>query len=312
MSSTPIKFNFHPMDVEKKGHVVEKVDGTGVKRKYLRGISSGIRADGVEERMTAKCIDSFGRQANSGQILLYPDVHGIKSTEDIGKLVHHEITPQYDWITEYRLYDENDLDPRIHSNKLATIDTIWKQANGLPPYDRPVQKGFSIEGNIPDGGLVSFDEDEFGNVSRRVMDEVILQGVILVPRPAYQDSVAHAVYKALGEHGPWVVNKAIDRAFDEVKGDLSSYHLGRYKLEDALYKSIDAIMTSTNSDRKESLEHTFAVFKSQMLTLIKSDASSFIASDLPISKKGSSHQLEVLKSLRSNLDRLVVLKKKEN
>lgn len=309
---TAIKFNFHPMNVEKGEHVVQKADDKGVQRRYLRGISSGVRADGHEERMTPECIDSFSRQANAGQILLYPDIHGIKSTEDIGKLVHHEITPQYDWITEYRLYDEHDLDPNKHGNKLGTIDTIWLQANGLPPYDKPVEKGFSIEGSIPDGGLLNYDEDNFGNVSKRVMNDVVLQGVILVPRPAYQDSVAHAVYKALGEHGPWAVTKAVEKAFDEVRGDLNSYHVGRYKLEDALYKSIDAIMSSTNTDKAKSLEHAFKVFKSQMFTLIKSDAGSFQVSDLPISQRESSNNIAVLKALKSNLERLTVLKSKEN
>lgn len=315
MSSTPlkIKFNYHPYKIEDKEHAVEKADASGSKRRYLRGISSGVRQDGADERMTPECIKSFSDQANSGQILLYPDVHGIKSTEDIGILCHHEITPQQDWLTEYRLYDQMDLDPNIHANKLATIDTIWKQANGLPPYKQPVQKGFSIEGDIPDGGLVSYDEDSFGNVSRRVMNAVTLQGVVLVPRPAYQDSIAHAVYKALGEHGPWAVNKVVEKAFDECRDSVTSYHTGRYKLEDALYKSIESIMSSTNADKVYALEHAFAVHKEQMMALVEKDSNSFVVCDtLPNIKESSVDNLSVLKGIHDNLNRLLLSKSNES
>lgn len=308
--SIGISFHYHPYKIEDKEHVVEKADSTGTKRRYLRGVSSGIKQDGTEERMTADCIKSFSDQANSGQVLLYPDVHGIRSTEDIGILCHHEITPQQDWLTEYRLYDQMDLDPNIHANKLATIDTIWKQANGLPPYKHPVQKGFSIEGNIPDGGLISYDEDNFGNVSRRVMNAVDLQGVVLVPRPAYEDSIAHAVYKALGEHGPWAVNKVVEKAFDECRNNLSSYHTGRYKLEDALYKSIESIMSSTNADKERALEYAFAVHKEQMMNLVKKDKDSFeISNSLPSNKDIGVNSASVLKGISDNLNRLLYIKK---
>ena len=197
MDSNKIAFHFHPFEYDSKSHVIEKsIDG--VKKRYLKGVSSGIKIDGHGERMTEKCIKSFMDQANSGDVLLYPDIHGIKQSEDIGILTKASVSPIGDWETEYKLYDESD---GVGQNKLEVIDTIWKQLNGIAPYSKPLQKGFSIEGFIPDAGV------QMSQTGKRVIDNVELDGVVLVPRPAYQDSVANAVYKALGELPPWQVNK---------------------------------------------------------------------------------------------------------
>ena len=158
-----IHLHFHPREFDKGNHVIEKADSAGRKRRYLCGISSGVKVDEHGERMTEKCIKSFMSQANSGQVLLFPDIHGIKESEDIGFLSKAEILDSNDWHTEFGLWDEGD---GIGKNKSEKIDTLWKQVNGLPPYKKARQKGFSIEGIIPETSIIM---DNFGNMDRRVL-----------------------------------------------------------------------------------------------------------------------------------------------
>src|SRR5260221_4285429 len=99
-----IRFDFQPRGIEKGLHVLEK-DDNGKKKRTLIGISSGLDVDHHGERMSKSAIDSFHKQAQSGEVLLYPDVHGIKSTEDIGRLSKSEIDENGNWITHYDLYD---------------------------------------------------------------------------------------------------------------------------------------------------------------------------------------------------------------
>ena len=217
---TPIKFNFHPFEIDKGNHAVYKSEGSdGVKRRYLKGISSGIKIDGHGERMTDKCIKSFMDQATQGDILLYPDVHGIQASSDIGILTKAEVMPNGDWLTEYRLHDARD---GIGANKMEKINDIWKQIRGDKPYTVPRQKGFSIEGFIPDEGIVTSDMSG----GKRVINNVELDGVILVPRPAYKDSVANAIYKALGEVNPHRENNLRKQMCDGLKGVLHEKVMG--------------------------------------------------------------------------------------
>ena len=139
--------------------------------------------------MTENAVNSFMGQANSGNVLLYEGQHGVNYIDDIGKLTSADIIKGGDWFTEFRLYD--DLD-KMGGVTLEKADKLWQQVNGFPPYNHPIQKGFSIEGEIPDGGIVSMD-----TTGKRVIDDVLLDGVVVVPRPAYKDSIASAVYKAL-------------------------------------------------------------------------------------------------------------------
>lgn len=265
-----IKFHFHPNDFEHKGHVIEKDEG-GKKRRYLGGISSGLKLDAHGERMTDKCIKSFMNQASSGEILLYPDIHGIKESEDIGKLIKAQIMPNGDWYTEYRLYDTDD---GIGPMKAEKIDTLWKQLNGIPPYGKPRQKGFSIEGIIPDENIIY---DSYGDQERGVLDDVLLDGVVLVPRPAYKDSIATAIYKAFGETTPQrqeslkislvqnIQREQIENAFYKVK----------WEYQDALEGTIEKIMRKTNNNKLEELNLIFDEYKGLMIELIMKSASVF-------------------------------------
>lgn len=260
--TTRISFHFHPYNPENKMHLVEK-DESGRKRRYMKGISSGPRHDAHGERMTPNCIKGFMDQANSGEILLFADTHGVRSTDDIGKLVHAEISPEGDWMTEYRLYDELD---GVGPMTLERADKLWRQSNGMPPYTKPRQKGFSVEGYIPENGIVQMSND-----GKRVIDSVELDGVVVVPRPAYKDSIAHAVFKALGETPPWVQRNSLSAKlrekveFDEVR---ESYYRQKSLVFDNLDESIVEIMGDENQDKAERLKILFEEFESLMIDLI--------------------------------------------
>lgn len=226
-----IPFHIHPYKFEEGLHVVEKADGEGRKRRYLKGITSGMKIDGHGERMTKGCVEKMQAQANSGEILLYEGQHGVTHTEDLGRLVESELTPTGEWITTYRLYDEHD---NVGPVKLERANTLWNQVNGLPPYEKPLQKGFSIEGYIPDNGIIEMSES-----GQRVIDAVDLDGVLVTPRPSYRSSVISAVYKALGELQPDLkitisenIRGELINAIQEEKLK-QSYYSKRFKLDDA-------------------------------------------------------------------------------
>ena len=281
---TRIPFHFQPYQIDKHQFAVTKADEGGQNRRYVRGISSGSKIDQEGERMTEECIKSFMEQATSGQVFLYPDVHGIKQSEDIGKMVKAEVLPDGNWFTEYRLYDSGD---GIGANKQEKIDDIWKQLNGEAPYDKPVEKGFSIEGMIPPDGIVDGKMDDAGNiVSNRVLNKIVLDGVCLVPRPAYQDSVAHAVYKALGELHPdkaTHIRKGIQEVLraqlqeEELSG---AYHEKRWDVDAALQTVIEKIMKKKNAgDRRAELTLVFDEYREVMIDLLMRSEAVFTSED---------------------------------
>ena len=310
MQNQRIEFFFHPFDFNQNLHFVEK-DEAGLKRKYLKGISSGIRIDGHGERMTEKCIKSFNEQANSGDILLYADKHGVAFTADIGILTKSEITPAGDWYTEYRLYDESD---NMGENTLERANKLWKQVNGLPPYKKPKQKGFSVEGYIPEKGIVQMSDD-----GKRVIDEVHLDGAIVCPRPAYETSIAHALYKALGEEPPWVIRKGLRETLkfkiNEAKM-IESFYKGFYKMNDFLFEEIEKIMQNPYvTDQRDRLSILLDEYREMMIDLILNNKEFFVAdlADEPntdsvevaqVINKMDSKKITVLKSLYSELAKL--------
>lgn len=268
--SNKIKINFHPFGFDKRTHAVTKSEN-GKERRYLIGVSSGTKVDGMGERMTKECIKDFQAQAESGDILLYPDVHGIRGTDDIGILTKAEILPDDDWQTTYRLYDEQD---GVDKASVEKANKLWKQVNGLPPYKKPQQRGFSIEGIIPEpDGIIKVD-----STGKRVINKIILDGVVVVPRPAYTDSVAHAVYKALGENPPWKVRKGLKETLDaklQDAQDRSDYYEKKYLTQDALWTQVELIMRSESSDKESELKVLFDEFSSLMIGLIIEYQSAF-------------------------------------
>ena len=275
-----ISFHFHPAGFETGSHVIEKSEGEGKpKKKYLKGVSSGVKLDGHEERMTQKAIDGFMTQANSGQVLLYPDAHGIRASDDIGILSSASVAKNGDWETEYRLYDKDD---DIGPQKAEKIETIWKQLTGQPPYKKPLQKGFSIEGYIPPEGILDAEIDKAsGAARRRVIDKVDLDGVVLVPRPAYKDSVAHACYKALGELAPHQREKVQKGVHDVLRQKIKDqelqdqYYRKRWEVQEALDEEVEKIMKGPVNYRQESLCIAFKEYTDILSELIMNSASLF-------------------------------------
>lgn len=322
-AETPVKkaisFHFHPRDFTTGGHAVEKSDG-GKKRRYLAGISSGVKLDGHEERMTEKCVKSFMDQANSGQVLLYPDVHGIKSTEDIGTLQNATVEKNGDWKTEYRLYDEAD---GIGPQKAEKIDTIWKQMTGQAPYKKPLQKGFSIEGFISPDGILEAQKDAIGNVSRRVIDHVDLDGVVLVPRPAYKDSIAQACYKALGELAPHVQDKIRKGVRDGLRATIEgqalqdSYFHKRWEIQTALDEEVDKIMKGHVINKGEALSIAFNEYRDLMGEVLLSSEGLFTRQAGIVQKSQESQpygtakisKSEIFRALQDQLNTLANLMK---
>lgn len=262
-----IHFIMYPYLIEKGFHAVEKADNKGHKRRYLYGIASGMRTDGTGERMTKNAIHGMQDQANSGDILIYAGQHGVDHTDDIGKLVKAEITPGGDWVITNRLYDEQDgFSPG--SKTLEKANKLWKQINGIPPYKKPKQYGYSIEGFIPDGGIVQMSDS-----GKRVIDNVELDGVLITPRPAYVQSVIQAVYKALDELPPKkveVYKAQLQNTFSELlraEQRETNFYTQKYKFDELFQTIIEEIM-SRGDQTQDRLNLAFNEYKEVMIKLL--------------------------------------------
>jgi len=311
MDQKRISFKFQPFGLDSNEFAVEKDTGTGQKAKYLRGVASGLKLDGHQERLTEKAINSMQEQSTGGEVLLFADKHGVKMTDDIGRLTKSEIMPNGDWFAEFKLYDPSD---GMGTNTQERITKLWKQINGLPPYTKKQQRGFSIEGFIPPDGILQLSED-----GRRVIDKVMLDGCVVVPRPAYQTSVAHSIYKALGEKSPWVIQKDLKNnllaKMEESEG-MASYYKKRSHLEDVLEENIEEIMQDPEVENKfERLTILFDEYRTLAIDLIMNNAGVF--GDVQESNTDSVDEVvdlyksttklnnkQVLKALISNLEKV--------
>jgi hypothetical protein len=297
-----VQFHFNPYAVDKGLFAVEKAEG-GVKRRYLEGVASGLRLDEHGERMTEKCIQSFQRQASAGDVLLYEGRHGVNFIDDIGLLVGSAIDGTGNWHTSFRLYDEAD---GLGATTLEAADKVWRQSAGMPPYSTPKQRGFSIEGEIPPQGLQTVDA-----LGRRVMDDVTLDGVVLVDRPAYSESIAVAVYKALGLPGPWKVRKNLARSLERKSGEVDErdlYYRHRFQLNDALDSEIVRIMADPDSEteKRGQLETLFSEYASMAIDEVLSRADLFRDTGEPDGGAVASHAI-----YKDSATRLHVLKQVE-
>lgn len=258
-----IAFHFHPNDSSGVWYV-EKEE-SGKKRRYLEGVSSGLNVDGAGERMTEKAIKGFHDQASAGDVTLYAGRHGVDFTDDIGKLVHSEILPNGDWLTRYRLFDEADgFAPG--GTTLEKCNKVWLKVNGLPPYQKQKKMGFSVEGVIPDNGILNVD-----GTGKRVMDSVELDGVVLVPRPAYKDSVARAVYKALdlmlpGDMASGLRQSLASQVAEKIERD--EYYRQYYALQGAMDEKVHQIMLTGSPERADQLRTLFGEYADLMVELI--------------------------------------------
>jgi hypothetical protein len=271
----PIWFNLY--DFENKGHVVEKADEQGRVRRYLKGIASGIKYDATNERMTQACIDDMLAQSRSGEVLMYEGQHGVNYTEDLGRLVEAELTSTGEWIITCRLYDVYDgFDPKSYT--LERADKLWRQVNGLAPYENPMKKGFSIEGRIPEGGILSMDN--LGG--SRIIDKVLLRGVLVTPDPCYEDSNIIAIYKALDIDE--IPAQSRDRLAGKMRNNFqaklekeesqSSFYMKKCKADEVLDESIEYIL-KMGTQIADRLNILFDEYKQTMVGLILSHQSAF-------------------------------------
>lgn len=277
----PIKFNFQPFQHESGAHVVEKSEG-GIKRKYLFGVSSGLMRDGQGERMTENCIKSMMEQGNSGNVLLYAGLHGVNFVDDLGILAESSIGDEGEWITGYRLYDELDIDS-VGKETVEKAQKLWAQINGLPPYKKPIQKGFSIEGVVPENQILDKKINEDGTWGNRVINDMILDGVVVVNRPAYQASCITAVHKCLQEYTP----QSVDRIKTKYKSLLSTaiqerenernFYQRFFEINSILEEKISDIMKipETNGRIQQRLEILFDEYKTLMVGLVLQNANIF-------------------------------------
>jgi hypothetical protein len=315
-----ISFHLQPYKFEENLHAVEKSDEQGIKHRYLRGLTSGMKVDGHGERMTKKCVDDMEMQARKGCVLLYEGQHGVTYTDDLGVLVESNVKLG-EWDTLYRLYDETDgFEPG--GATLERADKLWKQVNGLPPYvdkqgnPAPKQKGFSIEGYIPDNGIIELSDD-----GKRVIDKVDLDGVLVTPRPSYKDSVITAVYKALDELPPDRVegfNEHVRKSFmDRLDTDTNfqTYYNKRFKLDDALNESIQDIM-ERGTQIRDRLKLVFDQYSNLVIELLVEHAGVFKRPpDQPdIPEQGAvdvakMQKINLLKNIEGQLSGFVHLKK---
>lgn len=295
-----IKFNFQMFGANKKEHVVEKEDSTGQKRRYIRGISSGILMDGDGERMTMNAIESMHEQARTGDILLFHGKHGVNFADDIGILNDSAIVNGQDWFTEYRLYDELD---GIGDRTLEAADKVFRQVSGLPPYTKPKEYGFSIEALIPDGGIVSMRKTRDG-VKNRVIDLIDLQGVVLVAKPSYAN-VASAIYKALGELAPSAeknLHKDFQSSFLETLHNeeiRDSFYRQQYAMNDVLMDSIEKIMQVNDGRASERLRILFEEYSPAMIDLILQHEGAFQRDPA-----NNAYELENARAVESMADKL--------
>jgi hypothetical protein len=291
-------------------------DLDGDKGRYLTGVASGLNEDAHGERVTANCIESLCRQAEEGDVLLFADQHGVKESEDIGLLKHFEVRPNGDWYVEFKLHDEKD---KIDTASLEKANKLWAQVNGLSPYTKPREKGFSIEGYIPDDKILEDKKERLG-----IIDDMVLEGVVVVPKPAYHDSVIHAIYKSLEVTPPWKVQKDARRKLRSslVRKDLAgAYDRERFEIEAArdelIREAVDRNLESTEN-LGEDLRLIFDEYKELAVELITKQPD-FSGERVPAlqamaDEKGpyqvrKSDRLTLLEELNSTLERLVKTRK---
>lgn len=251
--ATRISFVFSAPD---EGYAIEK-DVGGQRRKYLRGVASGPRRDHHGERMTAECIKDFMEQANSGDVCLFADMHGVRFTEDIGILESAQVLDSGDWWTEFRLYDESD---GVDQRSVEVADKLWKQVNGFHPYSHPQRRGFSIEGYVP--------EDAPKSVQGDAITKVDLDGVVVVKRPAYKTSVAEAVAKALGADTQKDYSGGMLRQKLAEQKRYEEFSQDRWAIEDALRQTVNYIMSDPYiQDRRAALIDAYEEYGELMVDL---------------------------------------------
>lgn len=148
-----------------------------------------------------------------------------------------------------------------------------------------MQKGFSIEGYVPENGILTAEKDINGMLHKRVLDKVDLDGVLVVPRPALKSSRVNSVCKALGEINPWkedIIRKSIQSTLQskiEEKEMSNQYYKQKWDINDALEMQIEEIMSKPDYDKQDQLNILFDEYKNMMIPIIIQSESLFVDED---------------------------------
>jgi hypothetical protein len=235
--------------------------------------------DGHGERMTEHCIESMMNQGNSGNVLLYAGLHGVNFIDDLG-ILKSSVVENGNWITDYMLYDESD-EANVGRDTVERANKLWCQVNGLAPYKAPIQKGFSIEGVVPEDQILDKTVNDDGSWTNRVINDMVLDGTVVVNRPAYKDSVITAVYKCLGELHPEAKLK-LSKSYQGLLIDTLKEHQDKrnfyqqfFEINSVLEEKISDIMKIPDNRESERLAILFDEYKGLMVGLILQHADIF-------------------------------------
>ena len=115
------------------------------------------------------------------------------------------------------------------------------------------------------------------------IDDVVLDGIGVVPRPAYTSSMALAVSKALGTKIESRVRKDFkNRIKDKINlNELNDkYFVRRTEFQDVLEEEIEEVMRADSiQDKQKSLIELLDEFKEHMIDLIRNSAGRFLPAD---------------------------------
>ena len=250
-------------------YAIEKEDASGVLRRYLYGITTGLEVDHDEEFMTENCVSDMEKQVATESILLWGGKHGQNMVDDLGIAVGSRRDANGELEVEYRLYDEHDgFLPGAEC--LAKADKLWKQANGIHPYPAPINYGFSIEGRIPENGIKSISAK-----GKRIVEKIKLRGVVVTPDPSYKTSVAHSVAKALEDVSVETRLTDIEPLSDQLSDKLrmeeirDSYYQRRYRIDEIFDDSVAKLMQAEDvTQRGEILRMRIQEYGEMLFDLI--------------------------------------------
>lgn len=255
VTQIPVKFSFYPADptskqrIAKDGKYSYEKESDGKKKMFLAGISSGSQIDAHGDFLTKEAIEDLHKQAQEKDIPLYAN-HDRTFTDDIGVLRVSEVLENGDWYTEYELHPD---DPEAIK--------AWKQANGIDPYSRKREFGFSIEGFIPESAIRKTA------LGREISKVEIDPGVSLVTKPAYTVSHVSAIHKALGAHAKKSLKDML-----KLKENTHEIHETKWDIECAFQELCALILNSSQSpeEKSQSLNEAFDQYKTEIVPVLLS------------------------------------------
>jgi hypothetical protein len=254
------KFLFHPCNPVTKEIIRDggenSIDREDGKNKYLVGITSGMSTDYHGDRMSKEAIEDMASQALDKDITLYAN-HNKDYNRAIGIMTKAEVTQNGELYCEYRLWNDEDGVPQ---QEYEDAQHIWKMINGIKPYTKKRQFGFSIEGYIRDNDIEK-------TASGKLIKKVDLDpGVSLVTKPAYNYSVASAIMKSIDANK--TQKGILDTTIDQSK-QISTFYEDRWEIEDAKGTAERAVIEAekTPQEKQALLEEIYEDYKMKMLAL---------------------------------------------